>query len=87
MELASLKTKCAELQQRLNEKQPGYVGVLKQIHEELNKQPELTYKLDDAEIATLIAGLSEYHRREITEPKMKKPISKKQGNLLSADDV
>ena len=87
LSIDAIKIKCAELQVALEKKQPNYIGLLKVIHTEMNSQPELTYKLADEEIAVVISGLERLHQVEITEPKMKKPVSKKQGNLLSADDV
>lgn len=83
----ALKMKVADLQVMLEQKQPGYSGLLQLIHTNLANQPELVYKLEDPEIAIVIKGLETYQRVEITEPKAKKPVSKKQGALLSADDV
>lgn len=87
LSIDAIKMKCAELQVALEKKQPNYLTLLKTIHTEMGQQPELTYKLADDEIAIVIKGLEVLQKVEITEPKMKKPISKKQGNILSADDV
>lgn len=82
-----IQMKVGDLQKALNERQPGYVGLLKVIHENLAQQPELSYMLKDEEIAVIISGLERFNQVEITEPKMKKGISKKQGRLISEDDV
>jgi len=87
LDLPAIKSKIADLQNAINTSIPGYAGVLNLIHKELQAQPELIYKLDDTEIASLISGLEKFHKVEVVDVKEKKPVSKKQGSLLSADDV
>lgn len=87
MEIAAIKMKVAELGQALELQVPGYIGILSQIHKEFREQPELLYRLDDAEIALVIAGLSAHHKTEIIDVKEKKPITKKAGANMSAEDV
>lgn len=91
LDIDSIKIKVAELEAALNASLPGYANLLQVIHKELGAQPELLYKLDDAEIATIISGLGNFYKVEIIDPKNakkdKKGISKVQGALLSEDDV
>lgn len=83
----AIKMKCAELQIALEQRQPNYISLLRTIHTEMLAQTELTYKLADEEIAIVIRGLEKLNQVEITEPKMKKPVGKKQGMLLNENDV
>lgn len=87
MDLAAIKMKIAELDEALEKDLPGYKLLLNVMHKEFQLQPELVYKLDDSEIALLIAGMGKFHQVEITDVKDKKPISKKDGAKLSAEDV
>lgn len=87
MDITMLRMKVADLGQAVEKKMPHYASILNTIHQELKATPELNYMLGDDEIAILIGGLAHYHKVEITEPKSKKPVTKKQGNLLSADDI
>jgi hypothetical protein len=91
LELEMIKMKIAELGASLNQSIPGFAGILQQIHKEMAAQPELSYKLADEEIATVIRGLEKLHDVHVTQPKnakaLKKGISKVQGSLLSEDDV
>jgi hypothetical protein len=87
LSIDALKLKVADLQVAIENKQPNYSGLLQLIHKNMGEQPELCYKLADEEIAVVIKGLETLQKIEITDPKMKKPLSKKQGNLLSAEDV
>lgn len=87
LDVEQLKMKVAELQESIEKQLPGYAVLLATIHKETAQQPELLYKLDDSEIATLIAGMGVLHKVEIVTPKDKKKISKKVGNQMSEDDV
>lgn len=91
LDIDSLKIKVAELESALNKSLPGYAGLLHVIHKELGAQPELLYKLEDVEIATIISGLGNFYKVEIIDAKAakkdKKGVSKAQGALLSEDDV
>lgn len=82
-----VKFKIAELQKSLEQNLPGYSLLLKQIHGALSKQPELTYMLGDEKIAVIIGGLEKFHKKEITETKDKKKVSKNQGKLINEDMV
>lgn len=81
------KMRCAELAQALEAKNPGYKNILRDLHDNIRTTPELLFGLDDAEIATIIGGLSTWTGIEIAEKKAKEPISKKSAAKLSADDV
>lgn len=87
LDLASIQMKMAELREALENSIPGYSVILNQIHKEISQQPELVYKLADEDIAILIKGLETFHKVEVVEVRDKKPISKKVGASLSADDV
>lgn len=87
--IEQLKLKCAELERALTEDTPGYKTVLREIHENIRKTPEMLYALADEEIAVVVSGLSKLSDTEILETKKKeaKTISKKLAAKLSADDV
>lgn len=87
LNLEQIKGKIAELDAAVKNALPGYIGILSTIHRETKEQPELLYKLDDTEIATIIASLGHHHKVEITIPKQAAKITKKQGNQMSEDDV
>lgn len=86
-EIATIKFKCAELQQKLQAAEPGYKNVLKEIHENIRKTPELMYALADEEIAIIVGGLQKFSGIEIAAIKVKEKITKKQAANLTADDV
>lgn len=87
LDIEQIKSKIAELHVAVEGNLPGYIGILKTIHTETKEQPELLYKLEDTEIATLVAGLGHHYKVEITIPKAKAKITTKQGNQMSEDDV
>lgn len=89
LDTAGIKMKIAELEEAIKNDLPMYSSLLSTIHKETMQQPELIYKLDDAEIAVLISGLGKYHQVEITDPKDAKDakITKKRGASMSEDDV
>lgn len=87
MDLEAVKMKIAELDESMEKDLPGYKLILNLIHKEFQTQPELVYKLDDAQIAVLISGMEKFHQVEIVDVKDKKAISKKDGAKLSAEDV
>jgi hypothetical protein len=87
LEISAIKIKISELAVAIEKQQPNYISLLQTVHKELALQPELNYKLADEEISVIVSGLSAYHKEQITEPKSKKPVNKKQGSMLSADDV
>lgn len=87
LDIAAIKMKLAELRASIDASVPGYVGILGLIHQEFRNQPELLYMLDDSEIATVISGLSLFHKVEIAEPKDKKKVTTTRGAKLGADDV
>lgn len=87
LDLPQIKSKIAELQAHIEQQLPSYATILSQIHKETREQPELLYKLDDAEIAVLISGMGVLHKVEIVIPKDAKKITKRQGSQMSEDDV
>lgn len=87
LDIEGIRIKIAELEDAIEKQIPGYAALLNVIHKELGQQPELVYMLGDPAIAVLISGLERFHKVEVVEVREKKPISKKQGSLLSTDDV
>lgn len=82
-----IKMRCAELEQKLALNDPTFRNILKEIHENIRKQPELIYVLKDEEIAVIVSGLSKHTGIEIAAVKVKEKISKKAAANLTADDV
>lgn len=82
-----LRMRCAELEQAITVNAPEYKTILRTIHEEFAKTPEILYLLKDEEIAVVVQGLSKFTGNEIAEIKTKEKITKKIASKLSADDV
>lgn len=87
LDFDQIQMKMAELEQSLENDLPNYQMLLATIHKEIAEQPEIVYKLNDEQIATIITGLGKIHKVEITDVKDKKPITRKMGTKLSEDDV
>lgn len=82
-----MQMRCAELAQQIEQKNPGYKNILREIHESIRTTPELLFVLSDANIATIVSGLQAYTGVEIAEKKAKAPLTKKAAARLTADDV
>ena len=85
--LEQVQANIEKLAIHMAEQIPDYAVILNTIHAQLAKQPELLYMLDDEAISKVVGGLEKFHQVEVAEPKAKKPVTAKQGKLLSADDV
>lgn len=82
-----IKFRCAELQQALEQEQPGYKTILQDIHEKIRETPELLYALKDEDIAVLVSGLEKHTGVVIAEKKAKEPMTKKRAAKLTEDDI
>jgi hypothetical protein len=85
--IESVRMRCAELEQAIAIEAPNYKTLLRTLHEEFAKTPELLYQLKDEEIAVVVSGLAKFTGNEIAEAKSKEKITKKIASKLSADDV
>lgn len=79
----TLKEKLASLELSLKNQNPAYESALAFIHAETHRHPEYVYMLSDEEICTIVQGYEMYTKLSIDVGK----ISKKQGNLLDANNV
>ena len=64
----------ADLQQALDDAEPGLAGHVQKIHQDLQKMPELVHVLTDEQIAVIVSGLRVQSGISITtaKPKAKK---------------
>lgn len=71
-----VKEKLAELEQGLNKKLPGIDNLLRSIHVQLSKDPEVVTLLSEEECAILIAGLKNRTGVTIATAALAKPRNK-----------
>lgn len=76
----------AEMEQILNDKTPGLPNLLRTIHTQLKKDPEVVTILTDDEAATIIRGLKEHTGQEIAAAAMKSKPKKSLKNT-TVDDL
>lgn len=53
-----IKGKIYSLQQKLLERAPDYVNLLKEIHYNLHQDPNMVHLLTDEEVGVIVAGLT-----------------------------
>ena len=81
----------AELSQALDNKDPEFKIILRKIHQQLGKDPDLVTQMTEDEIGLLVGGMIVFANAEIVEPakvksvKAKVAAAKKQ--VISADDL
>lgn len=73
-----VREKIAELEASLSSNTPGIESLLKPIHIQLKKDPEIVTLLSEEECAALVTGLKEYTKIQITT----KAITKKGGKSI-----
>lgn len=85
-----IRMQLAELEAALNDKQPGFKTILRDIHTKLRQDPAIVTLLSDEEIGQILAGLKQHAQVEIIAPKEKKTASKEQKARvanMTADDL
>jgi hypothetical protein len=84
-----IKMQLAELEAALNQKQPEFKTILRDIHTKLRQDPAIVTLLSDEEIGGILDGLKHHAQVEIIAPKAKKTASKetkaKLANLDAGD--
>lgn len=85
-----IKMQLAELEAALNDKQPGFKTILRDIHTKLRQDPAIVTLLTDEEIGGILAGLKHHAQVDVIAPKAAKTAKKetkaKIANM-SADDL
>lgn len=77
----------AELQQALDERVPGFVNILREIHTKLKKDPATVTLLTDEEIGVIVAGLERHTNVTIVAPAAVKTAKKLARTPVSALDL
>lgn len=81
----SCKQQVAELAAALHSQHPGMPGMLRTIHQNLKKDPDLVTALSDEEIGTILSGLKKHTGVELVAATMKQKSGKAMKNMGVAD--
>lgn len=84
-EYAQYYAQLCELEQKLNEKIPDFVGQLRYLHRSAAEDPNVVTIMTEDEIGIIVRGLSQMVQIEIIEPKVTKTRTKKLANVDSDD--
>ena len=80
-QLDLIKMRIGDLDSALETNHPGMFNYLKDIHQQLLKNPELVHMLSDEERSRIIKGLEVKTGESITTPKLKTPKAPKGGSI------
>lgn len=80
-----VKEKLAEVEVCLTDRTPGLAGLLRTIHTQLKKDPEIVTLLSEEDCAILVNGLKEYTKTEISTRAVKKKGGKSLKQMTLAD--
>lgn len=82
-----LQEKVAQLQEQLLTNHPQIPVLLRTIHTQLRKDPELVTLMTPEEIGIVVSGLKRQTNTEITTAVVKKSASTKSLKKISVDDL
>ena len=88
-----VKARIQELQDAIAKAVPGYVSILREIHGNLQKDPDIVTLLTEEEIGIIVAGLSKHKNIVIATAETKGTKSKsltstgKKLNQISLEDL
>lgn len=81
-----IKMQLAELAQALEQKQPGFKTILRDIHCKLRQDPDIVTALSDEEIGGILSAMKHHAQVDIIAPKAVKAAKKALKNV-GADDL
>lgn len=80
-----IREKLAALQAQLEEGTPGIATLLRDIHRQLKRDPDVVTILTEEECATLVNGLKQQTKIEIASKATKKKASKSLKSMTTSD--
>jgi hypothetical protein len=81
-----IKMQLAELAEALEQKQPGFKTILRDIHGKLRQDPDIVTALSDEEIGGILSAMKHHAQVDIIAPKAVKAAKKTLKNV-GADDL
>ena len=86
-DMGQLNQKLADLQSAMEVRAPGYVNILRTIHTDLAKQPDLVHMLTPEAVGLIVNAMAQHKNVVIVTAAVKSKKTGKSLKQLTADDV